>query len=155
MKAIITFPVLLVAMVTFAGPVMGKGITVELSITGPGLSVPFHTRDSEVIDVSVWGGNFADWESGAVGEPDVDLDRYLVHFWVQVPRSTVQMKYVLWYVWDPNAQRAIVYLPGRRDPWYRTNVYSILREDRDGRWFFATAPWGTAMKRVLFSHALG
>ncbi len=139
-----------ILLVTMVSSAHGKGITVELSITGPGMSAPIHTSDAGAIDVNVWGGNFADWEKGVVDEPSLDLGRYLVHFWIQLPRSTtVQLKYVVWYVWDSDTQRALVYLPGPKDQWYRTNTYSILREGVDGHWFYASRPWGLALKKVL------
>jgi hypothetical protein len=127
-----------------------KGITVALSITGPGLDVPLQTTDPGAIDVSIWGGNFAEFEDGAMAEPPIDLPRYLVHFWAELPRtSTVQLKYVVWYVWDPSREKALIYLPGPRDLWYRTNTRSILRENHDGKWFYATEPWGRAIKQTI------
>ncbi len=137
------------------GVALGKGDTVELSITGPALVAPVHTSDEVAIGVSVWGGQFADWDAGAVSEPPSALPRYLVHFWVQVPRGTVQMKYVVEYVWDSDAQRAYVHLPGPREIWHRTNVYSILRRGQDGHWFHATEPWGEAIRRVLSTQQVG
>lgn len=138
-----------VALMTLTAAAFGKGQTVSLSITGPSLTTPIHTTDEAAIDVSVWGGQFADWEAGAVNVPSDSLERYTVHFWVQVPRGTVQMKYVIDYVWDPETERALVYLPGPRNIWHQTNVYSILRRGQDGHWFHATQPWANAIKRVL------
>ncbi|SHF62546.1 hypothetical protein SAMN04487965_2420 [Microbulbifer donghaiensis] len=140
---------MLVIMQAMTNVAYGKGVTVELSITGPGLKAPVHTSDAEAIGANVWRGNFADWDSGVIEEPPAGLARYVVYFWVQVPRSTVQLKYALGYVWDPDTQRAVVYLPGPRDEWYRTNVSSILREGQDGHWFYASEPWGESVKRAL------
>ena len=141
---------ILFATMALAGSAFAKGTTVELSITGPGLSTPIHTSDASAINVSVWGGNFSDWDYGKVEEPSGDLEHYHVHFWVQVPRSTVvQLKYVIGYVWDADKGLALVYLPGPRDQWYQTNTYSILREGLDGHWFYATESWGKTLKKVL------
>jgi hypothetical protein len=141
--------ILLVAMTT-AESASAKGPTVELSITGPGLNAPIHTSDPDAIDASVWGGNFADWGAGSVAEPIEALPRFLVHFWVQLPRSGgVHLMYVVGFVWDPSTERGIVYLPGPRDEWYRTNTSSIWREGKDGHWFHATEVWGKALERVL------
>jgi len=141
--------ILLVAL-TMAPAAFGKGITVAISITGPGLETPLQTTDANAIDVSVWGGDFANWEAGAISEPASELPRYLVHFWVQVPRSsTVQLKYVVWYVWDPSQERALIYLPGPQDLWYRTNTRSILRDGFDGHWFYAVEHWAGAIKQSI------
>jgi hypothetical protein len=98
----------------------------------------------------VWGGDFAKWEDGAQSEPSSELPRFLVHFWAQLPRnSTVQLKYVVWYVWDPSQEKSLIYLPGPRDSWYRTNTSTILRQGQDGNWFHAAEPWGRAIKESI------
>ena len=81
-------------------------------------------------------------------EPSGGLDRYLVHFWADMGR-TVEMKYVVHYCWDEDAQSAFVYLPGPRDQFYRTNIYSIHRDGQNGKWYYATEQWGNAIRRIL------
>ena len=140
--------IILAALLVAANAAVAKGGTVQLSITGPDLGVPIHTSDEDAIGVSVWGGDFANWDAGAVAEPPETLQRYLIHFWVQAPRDSVELKYVVTYVWDSLAGRALVYLPGPRDIWHQTNVYSILRRGQDGYWFYATEKWGEAIARI-------
>ena len=142
--------IVLLAALVVATSASGKGVTVALSVTGPGIETPLQLTDESAVDVSVWGGNFANWEAGAVSAPAPELPRFLVHFWVELPRTdTVQLKYVVWYVWDTSQERALIYLPGPRDIWYRTNTRSILREGQDGNWFQASEPWGRAIKEAL------
>ena len=134
---------------------MAKARTVQLSITGPGLSEPIHTTAPSAISASVWGGNFIELDGGPVPEPDISLPRYYIHFWVEAsswqeaPADSVQMKYVVWYVWEPIEERAFLYLPGQSDTWYRTNVRSIFRSGNEGNWFFASDMWGQVIRDVL------
>ncbi len=128
---------------------LGKGTTIQLTITGPGLVQPLHIEDSLAISASVWGGNFVKWDSGPISKPTESLPRYFVHFWVRLPDNSVQMKYVVGYTWDPDQEHAIVCLPGTRDLWYRINVFSILREGRDGNCYYATDEWGRAIESAL------
>lgn len=132
-----------------AHPCLGKGTTVQLTIAGPDLEQPVHTEESLAISASVWGGNFVDWDSGPLSWPVDTLPRYLVHFWVRLPDNSVQMKYVVWYSWDPGQRHAIVCLPGPRDLWYRINVFSILRQGQDGNCYRAADHWGRAIQSAL------
>lgn len=126
-----------------SNPAVSKVPTVALSITGPGFELPLHLDSPEVTEAHVWMGNFADWQSGAQQEPTGDLPRYAVHFWVRT--TPVQMKYVVDFVWDETHDKGYIYLPGRGDPRFYNNVYSILRENQDGKWFNASDTWGRAL----------
>ena len=140
---------LMIAIVFVSGPAFGKGTTVQLSITGPGINAPLHLSDQSVITANVWFGNFADWDTGRVEPPVDDSSQYLVHFWVQFGPGDIQMKYVIRYHWNEELNRAVVCLPGRRDIWYRNNSYSILRDGQDGNCFYADQDWGAAIKAAL------
>ena len=126
-----------------------KGTTVQLSITGPNLPRPVHSSDHALIAASVWGGNFANWNAGQAPAPDQNSPQYLVHFWVEFAPGDVHMKYVIRYQWDDDAQHAVICLPGRRDPWYTINVYSISREGKDGKCFYADDSWGRAVHAAV------
>ncbi len=147
MKTSITYSVILLASMVVASTTFAKGPTVQLSITGPGLSKPVHTSDADAIAVGVWSGDFFQRNDAEI-KPSGDLDRYLVYFWVDIGR-TVEMKYVVHYCWDEDAQSAFVYLPGPRDQFYRTNIYSIHRDGQNGKWYYATEQWGNAIRRIL------
>ena len=130
-------------------PCLAKGTTIELTIAGPGFESPIHTTDPTAISAIVWGTNFFELETGPVSAPADTLPRLQVHFWVRLPDKSVQMKYVVSYIWQPDGAYAVVCFPGPRDIWYRTNVYSILREGIDGKCFRAESNWGRAIKGIL------
>lgn len=135
--------------VLMSGTTFAKGTTVQVTVTGPGLEAPLHISNAEVTSANVWGGNFADWDAGSVEISSVYPEPFLLHFWVQFGPGDIQMKYVLRYQWHKESDRAIVCLPGRRDIWYRTNVFSILREGLDGSCFYAAKEWGSAVRAAL------
>ena len=128
---------------------LAKGPTVRLAVSGPGLPDVLTITDPKAIEATVYGGEFIDWQKGSVPEPPADLPRYVVQFYVQPPRREVRMMYVVEYVWDRAANRAVLHLPGRADHWYWLNVSTILRDGRDGKWFYASSGWGTAIRNVL------
>ena len=140
----------IIAVTAFAADIcLAKGTTVELTITGPGFELPIHTTDAAAISAFVWGSNFFEPEAGPVPVPGDTLPRMNVHFWVRSPDASIQMKYVVSYIWQPDGEFAVVCFPGPRDLWYRTNVYSILREGIDGHCFRASEDWGRAIKDAL------
>lgn len=110
-----------------AGPLLAKGSTVKLTISGPGLADPVTLTNQEAVSANVWAGDFVDWNAGPAKTPS-DAPRYTVQFYVAPPRSEVKMMYVVDYVWDTGVRRALVRFPGRGDEWYRLNVSTILRE---------------------------
>ena len=125
-----------------------KGMTIELSITGPGLKVPLHSSDKLLTSANVWLGGIFDTQSPSIDTMVNESLDYRVHFWMQLPQGNIQMKYVVWYRWDNEANRAIVCLPGQRDPWYNVNVYSIIR-GYEGSCQDAEEKWGRAVKSIL------
>ena len=138
------------AVVFLSESTQAKGTTIQLSITGPGLEAPLHISDKLLTSANVWFGNFIDWNAGGVDPNANESFQYRIHFWVKFPRrADIQMKYVIWYQWDDQLNRAIVCLPGQRDPWYYVNVYSILREGADGSCFYADSDWGKAVRDAL------
>ncbi len=130
-------------------PAAAKAPTAQITITGPQLEMPLDVTDPEVISANVWMGNFADWDSGPVIDPTDESRPYLLHFWVRLNPDDIQLKYVLEYRWLDDERRALVCLPGRRNIWYSTNVYSILRNGQDGKCFYAETEWGRAVHATL------
>jgi len=128
--------------------VAAKGATVQLTITGPGIEAPIHSHDESVISASVWGGGFADWDTGPIDGALAQRSDYQIYFWVQLPRGPIQMKYMIQYRWDSTSDRAVVCLPGERDPWYYVNVSSIIRGN-EGGCFYAEEKWGNAIHGIL------
>ena len=140
---------LFILIVSMSQPVYAKAPTAQVTITGPKLVTPLHASDSAVTAANVWAGNFIDWGAGIVGLPRADALVYRVHFWVQLGPNDIQIKYVLNYQWLEDSNRAIVCLPGRRDIWYRINVYTILRDGQDGNCYYADEKWGRAVNAAL------
>ncbi len=126
-----------------------KGETTKIVVTGPGLAQPLELTDKEVLAANVWAGEFVDWAKGKAVAPGANASRYLLQFHVRAPRMEPRMMYVVRYAWDDSANRALVYLPGRGDEWYRLNVSTILRDGLDGHWFYATDRWSRAVRRAL------
>jgi len=148
MNARIPIALLAIASVFASGVTESKGTTIELSITGPDLEAPLHSRDKLLTSANVWFGGIFDPESGPLDTTADESSDYRIHFWVQFSQGDIQMKYFVWYRWDADSDRAIVCLPGETDPWYFVNVYSIFRGD-EGSCLYANEEWGRAVKSIL------
>jgi hypothetical protein len=144
-----TLILLATVLVVAAAVLQAKGDTIKVVVTGPGLAQPLELTDKEVVAANVWAGNFVDWTRGKAVAPAANTSRYLLQFHVQPPRMDPRMMYVVRCVWDDSTDSALVYLPGRGDQWYHLNVSTILRDGRDGHWFYATDQWSRAMRRAL------
>ncbi len=140
--------VLLVVFVLFPQPITAKGRTVQLSITGPGLDSPLHSSAERLTSAGVWGGNHIEWDKGSIDRTVEKYPIYLIHFWVELPRGPIQMKYVLGFRWDKELDRAIVCLPGPKNPWYNVNASSIIYGN-EGECFLSSEEWGLAVKALL------
>jgi hypothetical protein len=144
----------LVAGAVFAIPALAKAPTEKLVISGPGIAGLLETTDPRVITPSIWAGDFVDWNSKAAA-PGVRHARYTVRFHVSQPRHESRAAYVVYYVWDPETERALVYIAGPGDEWYRVNAGSIVRDGsdgqswRDGQWYVANDAWGRAIHDLL------
>jgi hypothetical protein len=143
----------LAALLLLIGPIAlsAKGPTVRLAVTAPHLPAPVNITDPGVLDhATVWEGRFI---GTAAREPDDSLPRYLVSFYVDLPRNAgVRLMYVVRYVRDPRTGAAFIHLPGRGDEWYRSNVRTILREGQDGRWFRASDAFASGLEPFLPHH---
>jgi hypothetical protein len=127
---------------------VAKPDTAKLSITGPGISEAIETTAPAAIYPNIWGGQFADW-AAVVSEPAADLPRYTVKFHAKTAPGKTQLVYVVHYVWDGEADRAYVYLPGPGDQSYRLNRSSIIRDGNDGHWYRASYTWSAAIRQLL------
>ena len=144
------FPIVIMVLAGLIMPESGetKGRTIELTITGPGLESPLHSTEESVTSASVWGGGHIDWAAGPIDKAVGETPVYLVHFWVELPRGPIQMKYIIGFRWDYDSNRAIVCIPGKGNPWYNVNVSSIIRGN-EGSCFYAEEKWGEAVQSVL------
>ena len=140
---------LLALIVSMSQIVYAKAPTAQVTITGSGLSTPLHVSDKAITVANVWGGNFIDWEAGAIDSPGADLLQYRIRFWIDLGPEDFEMMYVVDYQWMEDSDRAIVCLPGRRDIWYRINTHTILRNGQDGNCYYAEDKWGRAVYAAI------
>jgi len=136
-------------LIGFATPALAKAPTTKVALSGPGLDSPLELTQPDVISANVWGGNFIDKQAGIVDAPAPELPRYTVKFHVKL-EDEVRMMYVMYYVWDDAAGRALLQVPDVSDKWYELDVSTISRCCH-GKWFYATKPWGEAIRAALQS----
>jgi hypothetical protein len=136
-----------------AAPVGAKGPVVKLVVTGPDLSSPIEITDPDAIDVNIYGATFADREGSKIENvPASPVPPYQVRFYVAMDSDDdIQMKYVVYYVWDSAERRARIYFPGRHDAWWRHNVFTVALPF-EGAWYHATESWGRAVQEAIFEH---
>ena len=128
---------------------LGKGKTVKVVVAGGDLAKSIEISDPNVLaNFQVWAGPgtssnqgpafIADWSSGAIKELPKGLARYEVSFFVDEPQERIA--YVVLYAFDSSTGRGYVYIPGKSDNHYWTNVGSIFR-GVEGNWFHAWPLW--------------
>ena len=101
----------------------------------------------EVLALSnVYAGQFI----GAPAEsPDSKLARHTIVFDIQTLEGVKRGAYAVQYVFDDSAGEAFIYLPGRGDASFRSNISTILRDGQDGRWHRASAEWAASIRTYL------
>jgi hypothetical protein len=105
--------------------------TVRIVVNGPEISA------KGVTVTGVWPGwlTFVDFKSGAVPEPDPTLPRYLLSGYAGLA-SEGDLWYKITYVWDQSSNRALVYLPGPREDYYRENyAQNTAYAEVAGKWY--------------------
>jgi hypothetical protein len=133
-----------------------KAHTCKITISGADLKAPIVITEPGVLEnFNVWSGVgtsstsggvtrqgsrgfIIDWPLGSVTQRPRGLSSYEVSFYAKLPEERII--YVVRYEYDPASGKGFVYLPGKTDKWYRTNVSSILR-GVEGKWFFSNAEW--------------
>jgi hypothetical protein len=166
-----SFMVLLAAGISLSA----KGTTTRIVISGADLVTPIEIADATLIrPFQVWAGAgtqscvrrvcregtegfIIDWPSGVVADRPGGLQRYIVSFYTTPDNGSVstrsetpleQPTYVVWYEYDPAADRGFVYLPGKGDEWYQVNTRAIWRA-REGNWFHATSAWQSVARPLV------
>src|ERR1700730_7174047 len=158
LPALITFLLLVVPAQIFA-----KGDTVKITIKRADLKTPIEITNPKILtEFPVWTGPgtsssdprfnsnapgfIIDWSQGAIEEPPKGLQRYEVSFWAKLPKK--KLIYVVLYEYDPATEQGYVYLPGRKDEWYRLNVGTIFH-GVEGKWFRAWSVWNNVARPLL------
>ena len=163
--AFLTFPLIAATPDLFA-----KGKTSKITISGADLKAPIEITDPSVLlKFNVWSGVgtswtssgvtrqgdtgfIIDWPLGAVSQKPKALTRYQVSFYAKFPQE--RLVYVVFYEYDPANNNGYVYLPGKADEWYGTNVGSILR-GVEGEWFFSNEEWERIARPIITKAKVG
>jgi len=139
-------------------PLLAKGKTVKIIISGAGLKRPIEISDPKTLEnFSVWTGPgtstadhqglIIDWSHGPVRETPSTLRRYRVSFYAGASPNE-RIVYVVYYVVNPDVSPGYVYLPGKSDEWYGLNVRSIFRGE-EGKWFPAWNAWERVARPLI------
>jgi hypothetical protein len=124
---------------TLAAPLVAKGTTVKLLVSGGGLAAPIEITGKDVAFANPWGDAFVRaWTS--IPPPPADRALHQVSFYEELGSGDVKMMYIVDYKRNGGAGGAI-HLPGHGDQRYRLNVSTILRDGQDGQWFPASDEW--------------
>lgn len=107
--------------------------------TGPGTGGSINVSPKEADRFVI------DWSHGVTERPQ-GLPRYQVSFYAKWPAERVI--YVVFYQYDPAAERGYIYLPGKADEWYRLNVSTIFR-GVEGHWFRSTIEWDNFARPLM------
>jgi hypothetical protein len=146
-RRFLTLAALLLRLVAPA-QVFAKGETVKITIKGADLKTPIEITNPKILtEFTVWTGPgtsssvprfnsnapgfIIDWSQGAIEEP---------------PKR--KLIYVVLYEYDPATEQGYVYLPGRKDEWYRLNVDTIFH-GVEGKWFHAWSVWNNVARPLL------
>jgi hypothetical protein len=127
---------------------LGKGKTVKVVIAGDNLAKPVEISDPKTLaDFQVWAGPgtssnqgqafIVDWSSGPIKKLPEGLNRYEVSFYVD---GLDRVAYVVFYAFDHSTGRGYVYIPGKSDQHFQSNVRTIFR-GVEGSWFHAWTVW--------------
>ena len=101
----------------------------------------------EVLALShVFAGTFIGEPTPA---PDSVFARHTVVFDIQTQQGVKHGAYSVQFVFDDSTGEAFVYLPGRGEPAYRSNISTIIRDGQDGRWHRASVDWTAALHPYL------
>ena len=131
----------------------GNAVTVRLDISGGALTRPLVITEQAILNLSgVYQGIFLGPVTKVI-EPS--WPRYVVTFVVEpqiftpaLPAGT-QRTYVAYYARNPETDEGFVYLPGRGEDGYRTNIGMIIRDGHDGRWHQAFPTWAELLNAHL------
>ena len=132
-----------------APELLAKGKTVKIVIAGGDLAKPIEISDPHrLANFQVWTGPgtssnqgqglIVDWARREVKELPEGLTNYEVSFYVNEP--TERVAYVVLYAFDPSTRHGYVYIPGKSDQYFESNVRTIFR-GVEGNWFHAWVIW--------------
>jgi hypothetical protein len=118
--------------------VAGDDLAKPIEISDPNIVVNFQVWVGPGTSSGQGQGFIVDWSSGAIKEPPKELTRYEVSFYVNEPVEHIA--YVVLYALDPSTGRGYVYIPGKSDQHFQSNVGTVFR-GVEGSWFQAWTVW--------------
>lgn len=166
MKYPFTIVVAVLTVLVMSAPLSAKSETVKIVIRGAGLTTPIEISDPDIVrKFNVWtgpgvringeavyldpnqqAGAFIDWPKGAVAERPQGLQSFQVFFYVT--HSSERPAYVVSYEYEPSTEGGYIYVPGKADDWYASNVSTILH-GIEGKWFHASNSWETIVRPLI------
>ena len=151
-RVLCVFPLAFLLAVLTMPEAWAKARTAKIVISGGVLTTTIEVTDPRILDASnVWTGPFLDNSKAATKDSPTDLLRYEVSFYIKVADDRFRKKYVVYYYPNSASQQGYIYLPGKAETWYFLNVQSIIRDQRDGKWNYASPTWENLMKPVIAS----
>lgn len=159
------------AVLAAPAPALAKGETVKIEIKGRGLARPLEITAPEVVrSFSIWNGPgttasgqpvhldpskqaglFIDWPKGKAQQRPDGLPTFEVTFQLRLGTSNSR-SYAVLYQFDAATPGGFIYLPGRDDEKYASNV-SLIARGVEGNWFYSSAAW-ERLVRPLIEEAL-
>lgn len=149
------FCALLVVVLGSSQYAYSKGSPDKIIIKGKSLRQPIEITDRAMLKgFDPWSGQFIDWPGGIVASQPAADATYEVSFYIKWKPTDRHMRlfYVFRYIPGRNGERGYVYLPGESDKWGSVSRSTILRDDDDGHWHYASTAWDTLMERLTHPH---
>jgi len=147
---------LLMVLFVLTTPAMAKGPVDKITVEGPGLASPIEITDSGILDrFDPWGGQFIGTGGPLAGPPPNIKEPYLVRFYLENQQGDQTLRYVFYYYFNSTGTTGYIYLPGPGEPYYQTNVGTIIRETSDGQWHKAIPGWDEIMADVVAESQAG
>lgn len=148
------------SLVLFTSVAFSKVALSKLFISGGKLRQPVEVTNPQLLQASnPWFGSFipawTEISDARAAEPPQTAPRYEIAFYASFSaKAAPHIIYVAYYAFDPASRRGFVYLPGRSEQWYRTNVSSIMRKHEDGQWNLANPAWCDQVNSIIahFEH---
>jgi hypothetical protein len=140
----------LLVIVMCSASVIAKAPTAKLLLWGDGIAGMVEIVDPGTLAVSnIFAANFLDTTRHAAPAPR-GLPEYEVSFYLPddrgflrrvFTRPRLERAYVVYVALDTTRHTAYVYLPGPGDLWTAWNRSTIVRDEQEGRWNYASAEW--------------
>jgi hypothetical protein len=128
---------------------LAKAPTVEIVISGGGLSKEIEVTDPRVLAISdVWLGQFLDSSRGPLDKVRPGASAFELSFFVKIADNDIRKMYVAYYIPNSTPDQGYIYLPGK-GPIHTLNAGTIIRNGRDGKWSYASPAWEGFIKPVI------